>query len=290
MKNILIPVDFSDYTWTQVQYALDFTKHFACEIRLVHVFDDPFVDKDISQTPIKNQVTGYTEELIHKMETDAHSNMQVMLAKVREATKDRKDSDFILSSSVRRGFAADEVLNEARAWRPHLIIMGTRGHSKIDRVMFGTVTQSVIKHAHIPILALPLNYSFRKISKVLYGTNFNNYDVYAIGKMMHLLQDSECKFHITHFNLDDDIVSDEKNMMQLSSQVENDYRNARLQFEIINSEKLKKGFEEFIADYSIDMVALTARKMNMWQNLFTKSNTIMLLNATDIPLLVFHEV
>lgn len=29
-------------------------------------------------------------------------------------------------------------------------------------------------------------------------------------------------------------------MMQLSSQVENDYRNARLQFEIINSEKLKK--------------------------------------------------
>lgn len=66
MKNILIPVDFSDYTWTQVQYALDFTKHFACEIRLVHVFDDPFVDKDISQTPIKNQVTGYTEELIHK--------------------------------------------------------------------------------------------------------------------------------------------------------------------------------------------------------------------------------
>lgn len=289
MKNILIPVDFSDYTWTQIQYALDFTKNSACEIRLIHVFDDPFVENNMPPNTTNNPVTEYTEELIHKMETDAYANMQMMMAKVREATKDRKDPDFIVSSSVRRGLAVDEILNEARTWRPHLIIMGTKGHSKINRVMFGTVTQSVIKHAHIPLLALPLHYTFRKISNVLYGTNFNNYDVYAIGKMMRLLQDSECKFHITHFNLDDDIETDEKNMRQLSNQVENDYRNARLHFEIINSAKLKKGIEEFIADYAIDLVALTARKMNMWQNLFTKSNTIMLLNSTKIPLLVFHE-
>ncbi len=290
MKQILIPVDFSDYSWTQVQFALDFTRNLASEIRLIHVFDDPFVERDISPAPITNEVTAYTEELIHKLETETRAHMQQLLEQVKQATADRKASDFILSSSIRRGFAPDEILKEAHEWRPHLLLVGTRGYSKIERAMFGSVTQNIIKYAQVPVLALPLHYKYHKISNILYGTNFNDYDAYAIGKMLRLLQEAGCKYFITHFNLDDDIETDQKNMMQLADQVANDYRDAHLDFEIVNSETLKKGIEKFVDDHSIDMIACTARKMNMWRNLFTKSNTVTLLNATRVPLLVFHEV
>lgn len=283
-------MDFSEYSMPVIQYALDFTKDSSAEIRLLHVFDDPFVDRDLGPVSSTNKVSAYTEQLIHKMESDAKLQMEELLKTVRVATKDRPESTFLLSSAIIRGLAADQIVLAAHTWHPHLVIMGSRGHSKLDKIIFGTVTQSVIKQSRVPVLALPLRYTFQPLKNILYGTNFHNYDVYAIGKLMNLLQDADCKYHITHFNLDDDLESDEEKMLELHDQVEHDHRNAKMHFEIVSTEKLLPAFEEFISDYRIDLVALTARRMNKWQSLFTTSQTFHLLGNMKKPLLVFHEV
>ncbi|MFN3939150.1 MAG: universal stress protein, partial [Chitinophagales bacterium] len=166
MKKILIPVDFSDYTWSTIEFALQMSENTAAEIRLIHAFDDPFVDRDIAATPFQNQVSAQTEALIHKMEKDAMEAMEALIVKVKAAVRHRAENQLKLSSKVVRGFVSDEILREAKLWHPHLLLMGSRGHTRVEKFVFGTITQSIVKNATVPVLALPANYNFRPMRQI----------------------------------------------------------------------------------------------------------------------------
>nr|HQU76375.1 universal stress protein [Chitinophagales bacterium] len=90
MKKLLVPVDFSDYTWSTVTAALDLAARIDAEVRLLHVFDDPFVESDLDDTTIRNAVSRYTENLLHKMETDAKTQMADLKTKIDGYQADRK--------------------------------------------------------------------------------------------------------------------------------------------------------------------------------------------------------
>lgn len=289
MKKILIPVDFSEYTWSTIDFAIRMSENMRSEIRLIHSFDDPFVDKDISATPFQNEISSQTEALIHKMEKDAKDAMEALLIKVKAALQNREKDSIIISSKVVRGFVSDEILREAKLWHPHILLMGSRGHARVEKLVFGTITQSIVKNANAPVLALPADYTFTPMKQILYATNFHDYDVYAIGKLINLFQDTTYKLHITHFNIDEDIENDEEKMLQLHQKVEQDHRSANISFEILNEESLNTAFSEYVSNNKIDLIAITARRMSKWQSIFTKRRSAQLLNQINIPLLVFHE-
>lgn len=53
---------------------------------------------------------------------------------------------------VKVGEPADTILNVARARQATLIIMTTHGYGAFKRVMFGSVTDRVVRHAPVPVL------------------------------------------------------------------------------------------------------------------------------------------
>ena len=56
------------------------------------------------------------------------------------------------ATEIRRGRAAEEVLQAAERYRPHLIVMGSRGLSGLRAVVVGSVTQRVVRHGHASVL------------------------------------------------------------------------------------------------------------------------------------------
>ncbi|WP_431213766.1 universal stress protein [Puia sp. P3] len=50
-----------------------------------------------------------------------------------------------------------EILNIASEWKAELIVMGTHGRSKLDRMMTRSVAEYVIRHAEIPVMVTPTN-------------------------------------------------------------------------------------------------------------------------------------
>jgi glycine betaine transporter len=49
---------------------------------------------------------------------------------------------------------ADAILHDARSWAADLIVMGTHGRSGISRLVLGSVAETVIRHAHCPVVAV----------------------------------------------------------------------------------------------------------------------------------------
>jgi nucleotide-binding universal stress UspA family protein len=53
------------------------------------------------------------------------------------------------------GTPEEEILHIAHEWQANLIVMGTHGRSGLNRMMAGSVTDHVIRHAEVPVLVTP---------------------------------------------------------------------------------------------------------------------------------------
>lgn len=62
------------------------------------------------------------------------------------------DRGFSVSTELRRGDAAQEILAVADAWQADLILLGTRGLTGLERFVMGSVVHKVAQQAHRPVL------------------------------------------------------------------------------------------------------------------------------------------
>ena len=57
----------------------------------------------------------------------------------------------VAGAYLRIGEVAEEVVGLAEELEVDLIIVGTRGRSVIGRALMGSVSDSVVRHAHCPV-------------------------------------------------------------------------------------------------------------------------------------------
>ena len=62
--------------------------------------------------------------------------------------------DVQVKAEVVVGYAAEEILSLAENEDADLIVMGTHGRKGIDRILFGSVAEKVVKNSTRPVLTI----------------------------------------------------------------------------------------------------------------------------------------
>ncbi|MFI5170904.1 MAG: universal stress protein [Chitinophagales bacterium] len=286
MKNILVPIDFTEATHNLLDYAFHLAEKMDCEIRLFHAVDDPFVKEKMPYPPpVMDE--GHTEELIFKMQIDANENMNSIVDDFNNKLKSSGYSNVRVTGNIGIGIVEDKILEEAASFQPQIILIGTHGHKKLGRIFFGTVTQAIIRRSHFPVLAIPYDFVYRQIKEVVYMSDLHNDDSGSIARLINLFTPFEIKLHITHFNTDD--ISGEEKLFELSEQFRNDHREMKIDYEIIDGAILREAYKEYIKEKNIDIIALTTRKLSGFQRFFNPGVAVDVLFHGGLPLLVFHK-
>ena len=65
-----------------------------------------------------------------------------------------EDNHLPAKGQVLIGYEAEEILNRAREEKAELIVMGTHGRKGIDRILFGSVAEKIVKNADMPVLTV----------------------------------------------------------------------------------------------------------------------------------------
>ena len=74
---------------------------------------------------------------------------------------DRLDGwDIETTIDVRRGDPADEILAAADEHDPTTILLGTRGHSRLRRLLLGSVSEDVVARSNANVLLVPPNWTY----------------------------------------------------------------------------------------------------------------------------------
>ena len=136
-ERLLVPVDFSTETDAQLDVAIDIAERFGSRLELVHVIDPPTVPE--LYVPVG--------PIAMDMKTIATQAAEA-LDELAEPLRGRYE----VSTEVLVGRAGKTIA--ARADTSDLIVMPTHGHSGMDRVLLGSVTEGVLRRADCAVLAL----------------------------------------------------------------------------------------------------------------------------------------
>lgn len=140
IKKILCAVDFSESSPDVAAYANAIAKCMGAEVTCLYV------------APSLSQYVGFhvppssIENFVGEIVSGADTTMDSFLSE--------NFQDIKVGGKVVTGYAAEEILTAAVEERADMIIMGTHGRKGIDRILFGSVAEKVVKSAKCPVLTI----------------------------------------------------------------------------------------------------------------------------------------
>jgi nucleotide-binding universal stress UspA family protein len=140
IKTIVCAVDFSEYSLPVAEHAHVLAKALGAEVVVAYIA--PALSQYVGFHVPPNSVENFVGEIV----SGAEKTMETFLAENFPEAKAR--------GKVVSGNPAEEILSIAEKEEADLIIMGTHGRTGIDRFLFGSVAEKVVKSSHRAVLTV----------------------------------------------------------------------------------------------------------------------------------------
>jgi nucleotide-binding universal stress UspA family protein len=155
-QTILVPTDLGPASKSALQYARFFHERFGTAVSILHA-------EHIELPPyFSSAQLGDLKRDLKKMTRNAKDYV-------------RKESESVLGFapdvSIVESTPLDAILERSKSGEFELIIMGMHGHSLIERLWMGSVTERVLRKSGIPVLAVHKGPSKASIKQILCPMN-----------------------------------------------------------------------------------------------------------------------
>ncbi len=143
IKRILFPTDFSEGSAHAIPFVADLTRHYGAKLSIVHVIYD-----------VARATGGYVphvsmDEMYRDIETNAKKELEKCCV---EELRGYKDIEY----KILKGVPHEEILKFAEENKIDMIIIGSHSRKGLDRVIFGSTAERVVRNSHRPVLTVGL--------------------------------------------------------------------------------------------------------------------------------------
>ena len=141
--SILLPTDFSECANYALSYAASLARSASAPIICLHVVE-----------PVVPTVgyTGLTEPLpLADLSEQLEESAERELPKIGGG---EECSGLQVEEVIAHGDAAAEIVRVARERNVDLIVIASHGRTGLGRILFGSTAESVVRHAHCPVLVV----------------------------------------------------------------------------------------------------------------------------------------
>jgi nucleotide-binding universal stress UspA family protein len=143
IKRILFATDFSEGSSHALPYAVDMAKQYGAKLYLVHVV------YDVTKTAGWYVPHASIDEIYDDIEKGAKAELDKSFIDEMRGLKD-------IERVILKGIPYEEIAKFAEAQTIDLIILGTHGRKGIDRMLFGSTAEQVVRTAPCPVLSVRL--------------------------------------------------------------------------------------------------------------------------------------
>jgi nucleotide-binding universal stress UspA family protein len=144
LRTILLPTDFSECAESALAYAADFARQSGARLVCLHVVEPtvPAVGYGPAVEPSPPaDMPGPSEET-------AAGDLLPRLAGRAEC------AGLEVEEVLAHGEAAAEIVRAARERGADLIVISAHRRTGLGRILFGSTAESVVRHAHCPVLVV----------------------------------------------------------------------------------------------------------------------------------------
>jgi len=151
MKKVLIALDYDPTAQKVAEIGYSLSRTMNAELFILHVVTENSYYSSLDYSPIMG-FTGFSN-LDPALSINVEEVKRVAL-EFLEQTRLHLGDDKI-KTIVSEGDSADCIIEVAKNIKADLIVMGTVSKRWLEKIIMGSVAQSVLKHTSIPLLVIP---------------------------------------------------------------------------------------------------------------------------------------
>jgi nucleotide-binding universal stress UspA family protein len=150
---ILLASDGSESAAHATEVAVELSKKTDSELHVLYVGEDAYsgalvYPEATNPEGVEQEDPALMEELGRQFEEVARQVLDAEVQKVREV------GGTVTQAHLRTGTPAAEIVELAEELEVGLVVVGSRGTGGIRRALMGSVSDSVVRHAHCPVLVV----------------------------------------------------------------------------------------------------------------------------------------
>lgn len=140
--NILVALDFSNFTKKIIEKTAEIAKPLSAKVTLLHAADPnpEFVGMEVGPQAERD----FLAKRFHK----EHKQIQAIAEELRQGSIDT-------TALLVQGPIPETILREAIKLNIDMIIMGSHGHGAVHHLILGSVSEGIIHKSECPVLIVP---------------------------------------------------------------------------------------------------------------------------------------
>ncbi|MEZ4811617.1 MAG: universal stress protein [Allomuricauda sp.] len=278
MKKIILPTDFSKNAWNAIDYALHFFKDEKCVFYLLNTYTPAFYRVDyLVGGPVQSAIPDVGVDISLK-------GLEYALERINKEYKNPNHQFETLSAF---NILSDEVQELCESQKIDMVVMGTQGASGAKEFFLGSNTVHVIRKAPAPVLAVPKEYRFKPIEKVLLPTGYwSKYRSEEVEPLIMLIKRMGATLHVVH-------AAEGHTLTKV--QLENKGHLLRLLkgiptvFHDVAEDYMPNIVHSYVKKNSIGLIAMMNRKHSFLDRLVLKQNVDSVGYHSEVPFLVLRD-
>ena len=250
MKTILYATDYSENSVAALKYARQMSAQLGTRLVVAHVFEYPTI----------LGTEGLDEPFPH-LEKDA---LKMHRNKLEKFCTEHLGSDWedpnIQVEAVKNNSVLRGIISTADEWHAYLIIVGIKGESGLREIIMGSTTKKLIEKAPCPILAIPADASYMPLKTIVYGTDFEEEDIYALRKLVEMAEQFDAEIKVVHIFTKKEYYNEDVLMEQFKDKLQKKVKYERMEFELLFSEDIFETLRIYLGDVGADLMVLLERE------------------------------
>ncbi|MFD2098959.1 universal stress protein [Flagellimonas iocasae] len=278
MKKILLPTDFSKNAWNAIDYALHFFSNEKCTFYLLNAYTPSFYRVDYmfggpAQSAIPDNGINLSIE-----------GLEYALKRIKKEYKNPNHQFKMISAF---NTLTDEVHEVCKDKNIDMVVMGTQGASGAKEFFLGSNTVHVLRKAPIPVLAVPTEYRFKEVNKILLPTDYwSKYKPNEIGPLIDLVKQFNATLHVVHVGEDHDLtppqLKNKEHLVHLLADVPTEFQD-------ITDAYMPNEVHTYMEKNAIGLIAMMNRKHSFLERLILKQNVDAVGYHSAVPFLVLPD-
>ncbi len=273
IKNILVPIDFSEAANNALEVALAMANRHKSELHLLHVVQPQLY---VDPTGMHGAIPGIEQTLIN----DAKENIK----KHKESIL--KNSRLVVNTHVEMGTVAICISNYVLNNQKDLVVMGTHGTSGWNEFFLGSNAMATIKECSCPVLTIPPSFKKRTFDSILYPIRNVDGVVEKYDYIKPIVEKNDAKIHLLGVAQ----LNDEYEVSILTNKLKAVreailHNNEYISYETHQCENIAKKILEVAHKRNDDIMIINATLDKTWYKFFSGSYTQQIVNHSKIPVL-----
>lgn len=277
MDTILYATDCTRNSISTLNYAKNLSETLKAKLSVFHVYDIPPVRTSNirSSAQLNKLAMNEQKELLEDYcQNNLHENLN----------KDQLICEVADNTSISKAIS-DRIKNDT----VDLLIIGMKDEHTARGFFSGNIANKLIDKNLCPILIIPQEYSYEKIEKIVYASDFESADIIALEKLSKIAEPYDAEIEVVHIpTLEEYAAVQQMEWFKELLEVQVPYK--KISFHMVLANSVEQGLSMHTADKNADILAMLEREnKGLFASVFGKDIVKRMENLVTVPILCYNS-